>query len=188
MSNVVEKEIIPDEEYDSDDLIDNAPFYIEQVGIRQVREKVYYSTSAINTPKAAIDVFGEVLRFYDREVVGIVNVGENMIPLNVNICSVGTINRALVNPREMLKTSILSNASSVVVIHNHPSGSVNPSDFDFAITKRLSDVYKMMGIDFLDHIIVGNDKTYYSFAEQKEILIKDYKMDQPLTLREEASL
>ncbi|MBR6217054.1 MAG: JAB domain-containing protein [Eubacterium sp.] len=152
-----------------DEILDKAPFYIEQVGIRQVREKVYYSESAINSPKAAVDILAEEIRYYDREVIGIVNVDSKLTPLNVSICSIGTINRSLVNPREMLKTSILSNASGVVVMHNHPSGSIEPSEQDFAITKRLAIVYRMMGIDLLDHIIVGDEEKYYSFSENDKI-------------------
>ena len=165
-----------------DEILDKAPFYIEQVGIRQVREKVYYSESAINGPKAAVDILAEEIRYYDREVIGIVNVDSKLTPLNVSICSIGTINRSLVNPREMLKTSILSNASGVVVMHNHPSGSVEPSEQDFAITQRLSIVYKMMGIDLLDHIIVGDEDVYYSFSENEKIPKDDLtfeKMIQP---------
>ena len=168
--------------YEIDEILDKAPFYIEQVGIRQIREKVYYSESAINSPKAAVDILAEEIRYYDREVIGIVNVDSKLTPLNVSICSIGTINRSLVNPREMLKTSILSNASGVVVMHNHPSGSVEPSEQDFAITQRLSIVYKMMGIDLLDHIIVGDEDVYYSFSENEKIPKDDLtfeKMIQP---------
>ncbi|MCR4609626.1 MAG: JAB domain-containing protein [Eubacterium sp.] len=152
-----------------DDILDEAPFYIEQVGIRQVREKVYYSSSRISSPREAVDVFAEEIRFYDREVVGIVNVDASMRPLNVNICSIGSLDRAIVSPRELLKTSILSNASGVVMIHNHPSGNVEPSEQDIVITHRMASVYKLMGIALLDHIIVGQGDVYYSFSENKEL-------------------
>ena len=152
-----------------DDILDEAPFYIEQVAIRQVKDKVYYSKTPITTPKAAIDVFGEMLRFYDREVMGIVNVDANMTPINVHICSMGSLDRTIVNPREMLKASILSNAIGVVMIHNHPSGNVEPSEQDIYITKRMAAVYGLMGIELMDHLIVGNAETYYSFAESREM-------------------
>ena len=147
-----------------DEILDKAPFYIEQVGIRQVREKVYYSESAINSPKAAVDILAEEIRYYDREVIGIVNVDSKLTPLNVSICSIGTINRSLVNPREMLKTSILSNASGVVVMHNHPSGSLHPSKYDDMLTQSVKKAAEIMRIHFTDHVIV-TDGCYYSYAE-----------------------
>ena len=78
----------------------------------------------------------------------------------------GTLNSSLVHPRETLKSTILSNASNVLLFHNHPSGKLKPSKEDISITDQLVQAFNMMGIKVLDHIIVGNATNYYSFLEQ----------------------
>lgn len=81
----------------------------------------------------------------------------------------GTINRSIVHPREVFKYAYLSSASSIICIHNHPSGDVNPSSEDIKFTKSLVDIGKIQGIPLLDHIIVG-ENSYYSFSDNLEIL------------------
>ncbi|MEG2322070.1 MAG: DNA repair protein RadC [Bacilli bacterium] len=76
---------------------------------------------------------------------------------------VGSINESLVRPREIFKEAYLLNASSIICVHNHPSGSCNPSDNDINITKQLASVGSLMGVKILDHIIIGDD--YFSFVE-----------------------
>lgn len=77
---------------------------------------------------------------------------------------IGTINQSLVHPREVFKEAYLLSATSIICIHNHPSGNVNPSNNDIIITKQLKEVGKLLGINVLDHIIIGKD-TYYSFND-----------------------
>ena len=77
---------------------------------------------------------------------------------------VGTINQSLVHPREIFKEAYLLSSSSIICIHNHPTGNPNPSNNDIIITKQLVSVSQTLGIKFLDHIIIG-DSNYYSFME-----------------------
>ena len=77
---------------------------------------------------------------------------------------IGTINQSLVHPREVFKEAYLLSASSIICVHNHPSGNVNPSNNDIVITKQLREVGLLLGINVLDHIIIGKDK-YYSFND-----------------------
>lgn len=81
---------------------------------------------------------------------------------------VGTINESLVHPREVFKEAYLLSASSIICIHNHPAGSINPSNNDILITKQLKEVGMILGIKILDHIIIGKDK-YYSFMDSGKI-------------------
>lgn len=78
---------------------------------------------------------------------------------------IGTINQSLVHPREVFKEAYLLSASSIICIHNHPSGNVNPSNNDIIITKQLKEVGKLLGINVIDHIIIGRD-SYYSFNDK----------------------
>jgi DNA repair protein RadC len=73
------------------------------------------------------------------------------------VISIGTLNASLIHPRETFRTAILKNCCSVIVVHNHPSGSLEPSDEDLAVTKRLKDAGKLLGIEVLDHVIVTAD-------------------------------
>lgn len=81
---------------------------------------------------------------------------------------VGTINESLVHPREIFKEAYLLSASSIICIHNHPTGNVNPSKNDILMTKQLKDVGTILGINVLDHIIIGKNE-YYSFANNGKI-------------------
>ena len=80
----------------------------------------------------------------------------------------GTLNRSIVHPREVFKEAYLLSASSIICVHNHPSGNINPSREDCFLTKMLKEVGEIMGIEVNDHIIVGKDN-YYSFFENGEI-------------------
>lgn len=77
---------------------------------------------------------------------------------------IGTINQSLVHPREIFKEAYLLSASSIILIHNHPTGNVSPSKNDINLTKNIINVGNLLGIKVLDHIIIG-DNNYYSFIE-----------------------
>jgi len=77
---------------------------------------------------------------------------------------IGSLNESLVNPREIFKKGLEINASAVILAHNHPSGNPSPSESDIQSTKELIEVGKMMGIEVLDHIILGKGD-YWSLAE-----------------------
>jgi DNA repair protein RadC len=79
--------------------------------------------------------------------------------------STGTISASLVHPREVFLAAIKNSASSVIVVHNHPSGDPQPSEDDLIITKRLTEAGKILGIDVVDHIIITKDY-FYSFKEK----------------------
>lgn len=146
-------------------------YRLEQVGIRMVRERTLYSDMPISSPDAAIRVVADALLDYDREVFAIVNLQTDLRPINMNIISMGCLDGTLVHPREAVKSAVLSNAASVMIFHNHPSGRLQPSREDVATTDRMVQAFNLMGIPVLDHIIVGNDKSYYSFSEKSSLPI-----------------
>jgi len=88
--------------------------------------------------------------------------------LTITNVSIGTLNANLTHPREIFKDAITHNAASVVLVHNHPSGDPEPSEDDLKITKQLTEAGKIMGIEVVDHIIIGQEK-YLSFKEKKLI-------------------
>ena len=99
---------------------------------------------------------------YDREVFGILNLNVKGQVINFNEVSIGSLCSTETHPREVFKSSILSNAGSIIAIHNHPSGDPTPSEADILCTKRLKEAGEILGIPLLDHIIVGSgtDREY----------------------------
>ena len=85
--------------------------------------------------------------------------------IGVSTISIGTLNASLVHPREVFKDAIMHSAASVVLAHNHPSGDPEPSEDDLKITKKLVDSGKILGIEVIDHIIIGKNN-FCSFKER----------------------
>ena len=141
---------------------------LEQVAIRMVEQPPLYSKEPMNNPDAAIRVMNECLSQMDRVLFCIVNLQADLTPINMNIVSVGSLNEALINPREIFKSAILSNAHSMMLIHNHPSGNLAPSTSDIQTTARMQELGELMGISLVDHIITGRDGNYYSFRDKGE--------------------
>ena len=90
--------------------------------------------------------------------------------IHEKVLFIGTLNRSLVHPREIFKEAYQVSASSIVCIHNHPSGEVLPSKQDIVFTQQLVKVGHLLGIEVIDHIIIGEDK-YYSFFENQRIAL-----------------
>ena len=141
---------------------------LEQVAIRMVEQPPLYSNEPMNNPDAAIRVMNEFLSQMDRELFCIVNLQADLTPINMNIVSVGSLNEALINPREIFKSAILSNAHSMMLIHNHPSGNLTPSTSDIQTTARMQELGELIGISLVDHIITGRNGNYYSFRDKGE--------------------
>jgi len=89
-------------------------------------------------------------------------------PIAIHVVSVGSLNSSIIHPREIFKVAVLSNAASMILYHNHPSGDPTPSMEDYSATERIQECGKLMGIDVLDHIIVG-DEVYYSMREKGDM-------------------
>lgn len=149
------------------------PYTLDKVAIRMVKEPPLYSEKPVANPDDAVRLMAEMLKGYDREVFCIVNFRNDMSPINMNIVSMGTLNASLVHPREILKSPILSNAAHVMAFHNHPTGSLTPSQEDIQTTDRLQKLFDLAGIPLLDHIIIGNSDRYYSFRENQTLPVSE---------------
>lgn len=136
------------------------------ISLRVVKEKsMLYSNRFIRSPEDSYQCIKPFLECRDREYFIVVTLDTKNQPTSINICHIGNLNSSIVHPREVFKTAVLTNASSILIAHNHPSGIVEPSHEDRETTKRLVSAGAILGIDVLDHIIVGDDK-YLSFKEQ----------------------
>ena len=101
---------------------------LKRVAVRLVEEQPLYSKEPMDCPEAAIRVMSSFLKDMDREIFCVVNLQEDLRPINMETVSVGVLNGALVHPREVMKSAILSNAASIMLVHNHPSGHLRRPD------------------------------------------------------------
>lgn len=157
-------------------------YEMDRVSIRMVKEPPLLSERPIKNPQDAVEIMHEFLQDLDREVVAIVNLHSDGKPINMNVMSIGTINASMACPREALKTSILSNASAVMLFHNHPSGNLNPSREDIAMTGKMIKAYGLMDINVLDHIILGPGDWFYSIREHDQFGV--FSQEYSLTLED----
>lgn len=146
------------------------PFQLDVVSVRLVKDVPLFSEQKIKKPEDALLVVGEFLSEMDREMVCIINLKKDGTPINCNFASMGAVDQAIAEPRELFKSAILSNASEMIIVHNHPSGNLEPSKSDTMMTDRMLKLSGLVGIPLLDHIIVGGDNTTYFSFKEKEIL------------------
>lgn len=145
-------------------------YRLDQVDVRLVLKETstLYSTQALQGPEQAAQIMSEALRDLDREMVCVVNMDNKLRPINYNVVSIGSLSASLVPVQNVFKSSILSNAGSIMLLHNHPSGDVTPSREDLEITKRLVEAGKLMDIPVVDHVIIGaGSGIRYSFREDQ---------------------
>ena len=139
---------------------------INIVSIKMVKESSFlYQTRQILSPKDAYEMIKEQLEGLDREQFIIACLNTKNEPTNISVVAVGTLNKAIVHPREVFKTAIQSNAASIMAFHNHPSGETTPSQQDIQLTNRLYEAGELLGIKLLDHLIIG-DGTFTSLKEK----------------------
>ena len=132
---------------------------INIVSIKMVKESSFlYQTRQILSPKDAYEMIKEQLEGLDREQFIIACLNTKNEPTNITVVSVGSLNKAIVHPREVFKTAILSNAASIMAFHNHPSGETTPSQQDIQLTNRLYQAGELLGIKLLDHLIIGDGR------------------------------
>jgi len=146
--------------------ITKEPMTAEQVleKAAEILEDKYISGKAFTSSQATLDFLQFKLGKYDREVFAVMVLNSQHQLIEYKELFFGTINAASIYPREVVKEVLHQNGSSVIFAHNHPSGELEPSQADIAITKRLKDALALIDVQVLDHIVVGNGAT--SFAER----------------------
>lgn len=120
----------------------------------------------ITDPMLAVMYFQTELEMDEREVFMVLFLDNQHRLLKIEKMFFGTVNQAEVHPREIIKAGLKYNAAAVIIAHNHPSGSCEPSEADRTLTKQIESACELMNIRMLDHIIVGKGD-YFSFAEEK---------------------
>ncbi len=112
------------------------------------------------------EYYGLYLRDAKKEFFSIILLDVKNKPIHNIEISKGSINVSIVDPKEIIKEATLRSASSVILVHNHPSGDAEPSAEDIKVTHAVINACNLVGIKVLDHIIIGrNQDDYYSFAQ-----------------------
>ncbi|MDW4528789.1 DNA repair protein RadC [Rossellomorea marisflavi] len=132
---------------------------INIVALKLVKESsILYKERSIRSPEDSYTLLKDFLGDKDREYFVVVSLNTKNQPVSINVCHIGCLNSSIVHQREVMKSAILSNAASIIIAHNHPSGETTASREDLEVTKRLVDSGKLMGIELLDHLIIGDGK------------------------------
>ena len=122
-------------------------------------------TPKINHPKDVVALISPKLAGQKREhLIGIFLNSRKKV-LKEEVIFIGTLDASLIHPREIFKIALEEGAAAIILAHNHPSGELKPSDEDIKITKDLIKAGKLLGIDFLDHLIICGKK-YFSMREK----------------------
>lgn len=116
------------------------------------------------SPSAIADYYMETMRHYQREQLLLIMLNAKNRKIADKVLSMGSVNYALVSPRDIFLEALRHDAVHIILVHNHPSGDPTPSAEDIEMTKRVSQMGQMLGIDLLDHIIMG-DGIFYSLLE-----------------------
>src|SRR6056297_2347194 len=143
---------------------------IQKFSLRVVKESGgrYDLDKTVHMPIEAVWIFNEIVELNQRteEVCAMITLDVRNNVTGVFEVSIGSVSSSIVTPREVFKRAILQNADSVILAHNHPSGSLKPSSSDVDITERLVEIGDIIGIDVVDHIVVGDQDEFLSMREQ----------------------
>lgn len=113
------------------------------------------------------DVFRITRKFFfkkSKEHLYVLSLDARKGLISVDLVSIGTLNEALISPREVFKIAFAKNAAQIILVHNHPSNDPSPSDADIEITRKISEVGKLLGVELLDHVVVS-DREFASVSK-----------------------
>ena len=132
---------------------------------KRINQSKYQDDIRINSPDNVVSLMMSELRYLKQEHLYAILLDVKSKMIGKILISKGGLSSSIVHPREVFKLAIKKSSASVILVHNHPSGEPNPSNEDIKITKRLYSVGEIIGIEILDHIIIGDGK-YISLKEK----------------------
>ncbi|BCJ85072.1 RadC family protein [Effusibacillus dendaii] len=132
---------------------------------KRIARLVREPATVIRNPQDVVDLFMDRLRFEKKEHFIAVHLDTKNQVIAEETVSIGSLDSSIVHPREIFKTALKKSAASIICIHNHPSGDPTPSREDILVTKRLAEAGRILGIEVLDHIVIGEQR-FVSLKEQ----------------------
>ena len=140
---------------------------VREIGRRVLRQGMI-GQNFVRSPQAVTDYLAASLRDLKREVFKVIFLDKGLRITGERDLFFGTIDEAAVHPREIVRAALEFSASSIVLVHNHPSGKVEPSREDYEITQMIKVACQTVSIRVLDHIIIGENQ-YFSFSERSQL-------------------
>lgn len=131
---------------------------------RRLSKALASESVSFSSPASIAEYYMEDLRHKNQEIMKLAMINSKGKLIGENEISKGTVNASIITPREIFIEALLKQAVAVIALHNHPSGDPAPSNDDILLTKRIEQAGKIIGIDLLDHIIIGNN-CYVSLRE-----------------------
>ncbi len=141
---------------------------VVELSKRITRKNASLNNVIIKSADIAFDYFQYIFKDQKQEYFYVIYLDNKKRVIENKLLFKGTLNQSIVHPREVFKSACILSASSIICVHNHPSGNVEPSKEDINLTKRLSEIGILMGIKVVDHLIISDDK-YFSFLENNLI-------------------
>ena len=141
------------------------------VHLEMVREsRTLYGMKRFQNPKDAAELVRPLCEKSDREMMLVLSLNGRLEPQAVEIAAVGGVSSCSVDIRSIFKHALLSNAEYVICFHNHPSGDPEPSREDELLTGRIRSAGELLGVELVDHIILGEGNAYYSFRDHGRLM------------------
>ena len=135
--------------------------------IKMIKEDTVEYNNTIKSPCDVAALARDVLEMHEMAeenfIILCLNTKNKIV--GIHTVSIGSLNASIVHPREVFKVALLNNANGIICLHNHPSGDPEPSREDIEITHRLANAGNILGINVLDHVIIGEQR-YVSLKEQ----------------------
>lgn len=140
--------------------------YVSLVRLQVVQERILpYGKEKISSPICVASMARSLLENTDKECLLVIPVDVKSKPLGIEFAAIGGLNCVHAFAREIFKHAIVSNAFGVIIVHNHPSGEVLPSEEDWRFTRCMQEAGDLLGVELLDHIILGEEEKYFSMQE-----------------------
>jgi DNA repair protein RadC len=131
---------------------------VKRVRLKQVCDgRIRFAVDRISRPREVYDAVMPYYKGADREILSVLCLDAQNQPNSFNVASIGALNTTRTRPAEILKAAILSNALGLILIHNHPSGELDPSPEDLEFTRAVQRACELVGVDLYDHVIVTDD-------------------------------
>jgi DNA repair protein RadC len=140
---------------------------IDIVKIQMIKDgSIEYGKKAISKPQELAELGLKLLKNADREMFILICLNAKNFVNCIHLVTIGTVDRNVVSPREVVKAALISNSIKIAFVHNHPSGDPEPSPEDISMTNTLRKCADLFQIQVLDHVIVADDGRYASLLEK----------------------